>query len=547
MFALLFGAVVGAIFVGCIPPSPGDGNANGNSNSNTNTNSSANFNANAGLPPIPAPPTAIAVEEVVRTGDAVPGQPAAAFFTAFGNPIVDEDGRIAFWAQFDDGDGVGGLFVWDGVDLINVIDDDPDDVGTVPGRDTDDFFGPLATGTNLADPFALPMIWGSEGRLLFVSPIGGETDSRGLFRWRASDENLIRVADLEQLTALFTAEFGNAVLDFTFGNISLSDNGVVSFAGNYTLLGNNVPGMIAFGTGVYTSNGTAISVIRDRFLDDQPVPSQTTAAAFTAFSTRTTQNPGGDTFYLGTYSNGTGTRGLYLHRGATSFVVLDNRAGSSFAGLPVASTVDGAMSVADVVSASNRFIAIDTRLTVGGATRNTGLIWSFPQNRFTELIGAGGQDVDAIISGVNERGRVAYLAGGRPHIPNGNTVQRLDDTLPSPLDANNLRWESGASMNSFNRVLLPYTRNPNSAADAVRGLALWTGTQLLIVADRGLSISEPDLFAIDVGPLPEQDQHGRSGRLNDADQFTFRGTLRGDDETPSTNDDIEVIYFGEAE
>lgn len=549
--AIRFAAPIFAAYfllAGCIPPPPdGNTNTNTNGNTNTNTNTNINFNANAGLPPIPAAPTTVTFSEIARTGDAVPGQPDGTVFTTFGDPIIDEDSRIAFWAQFANGMGTGGLFVWDGTELVNVVDDDPNDVGNVPGRTTDDFFGPFETSANLADPFALPMIWGSDGRLLFVSPIGGATDSRGLFRYRATDDDLIVVADLEQLTDLYAAQFGTAVLDFTFGNVSLSDNGIVSFSGDYTLLGSNVPGMIAFGDGVFTSDGSTISVVRDRFLDDAPVPSQSTAAAFTALSQRTTQNPGGDTFYLGTYSNGNGTRGLYLNRGSDNFVVLDNRPGSSFAGLPVASTVNDSATVADGISASNRFIAADTRLTVGGAARQTALLWTFATSRWTELIGASGADVNDLISGVNERGRVAFLAGERPHLADGATVRRLDEVLPSPLQANAIRWEAGASISSFNRVLLPYTRNPDSANDVVPGLALWTGTTLIVIADAGLSMPDADLFAISPGRGIEEDQHGRSGRLNDVDDITFRGTLLGPDNDPNTDDDIEVIYLADGD
>ena len=84
-------------------------------------------------------PTTMTLQAIVQTGDAVPGQ-SAATFTRFSNPVIDGDGRVAFWGAYTGGEGDNGLYVWDSGTLQRVIDDDPSRKGVVPGRGADDYF-----------------------------------------------------------------------------------------------------------------------------------------------------------------------------------------------------------------------------------------------------------------------------------------------------------------------------------------------------------------------------------------------------------------------
>ncbi|MDX2197359.1 MAG: hypothetical protein SF069_00130 [Phycisphaerae bacterium] len=534
---------------GCpVPPDNSNGNQNTNSNANLNSNSSANTNTNSGSGNTntnvndnsPAP-SALTLTAIATVADSVPGQAAGATFTDFGVPVIDETGRVAFWAQYTGGAGVGGLFVRDGDTLRNVVDDDPAARGEVPGRNNADFFGRYV-GRSDFDPLALPLGWGAGDRLLFGTPIAGGGDSRGYFRWRASDQNLIRIVDLEQFTQPFAARFGNAVLDWTQRGVSVSDAGLVAFGATYTLLGTNVPGQIAFGTGVFTSDGRGATVISDRFLADASVPDQPTAARYTAFGNNVAQNPAGDVFFQATYSGGNGTRGLFMARGGQSFRVIDNRANGSFAGIATGTTVGGAQTFADAVAVSNNFIVVDTALTSGGQARNAIIRWSWAQRRWTEITGENNAPADALLTGVNERGQFAFLSAGRPFLNDGSQSVRLDANLPAALSGATIRWDAGGSISRAGRVLLRYTRDPDSTVLASPGAVMWTGTQLLIVADSGANIPAADIFEIGILSLPEQDRPGRNGAINNANQAVLRVRRRGPDGQANTADDIDAIF-----
>ena len=545
-----------SLLAGC-PLIPPNGNGNSNSNLNANTNSSTNANANSpananvntnvNFNDNSTDPTSVTLRLIAETGGDVPGQPDAATFTAFGDPAIDSAGRIAFWAQFSNGNGAGGLFVWDGDSLENVVDDDSTQPGVVPGRGTQDFFGRFTTRSDF-DPFAQPLIWGSGARLVFASPISGSTDSKGLFRWRATDSNLIRICDLEQITELYRAEFGQSVLDLTFRQMYVSDGGIVFFPTSYTLLGTNVPGMIAAGSGVFSSDGRGVTVIRDRLLENASVPGQATSATFASFASLGTQSPAADGFFQATISGGNAQRGLFLARGTTVARVLDNRAGATLSGLSGSFTAGGSTTFADAVAVSNTHIAIDTTLTpTGGQARNTVLLYTWASERWSEVVGADLSNADSLVTGVNDRGQFVYLAGGRPHLVSGATVERLDTNLPSLLNPGALRWEPIGSLTSSGRAALRYTRNPSSTTDAVPGLALWNGAQILVVADSGNSLPANDVFQIGVVQGPERNLVGRTGAINDLNDIAFRVIRRGADNQPSTADDLQAIYLADSQ
>lgn len=541
------GILLLTLVTGC-PPLPSNnqnnnGSANDNASGNANANVAANENLNFNAPPAP---TGVTLTQVVQTGDGVPGQAEGAAFTSFGNPIIDAEGRVAFWAQYQNGTGHGGLYVWHEGTLQAVVDDDPNERGIVPGRTTQDYFGNLQSSSTLSDPLSLPLTWGSAGRLTFGCPIAGESESKGIFRWRFADGELSRMFDLEQLTAKFSAEFGTVVLDWTLEPVTASNDGVVFVAVRYTLLGTGVPGQIAFGTGVCRSDGATLVIIADRFLDDGGVPGQGVTSRFTAFGEAATQNLVGDGLFQASYSNGLGTRGLYLARGADLFLVLDNRPSATFVGLPAGSTVGGANAFASAVAASDTHIVLDTQLQVGSQTRNTIVLWSWARRRWTEIVGGDAANAETLLTGVTRFGQFAYLADGRPHISNGQRVFRLDSTLPSPLSSGTLRWEPSGSISTFGRALLRYTRNPSSATDSAAGLALWTGAGLLVVADRGASQPSMDVATVSIASAPEGNRPGHSGAINDTDEFAFRLTRLGADGQGGTTDDTQAIFFGVA-
>jgi hypothetical protein len=532
-----------ALMPGCPAPPAGNQNSSNTNASNSNSNPAANENLNFNAP---TPPTQVQLTAMAQTGDVPPGQASGAAFRAFSDPRIDPDGRVAFWAQYRNGAGNGGLYVWSEGTLSVVVDDDPNERGIVPGRETQDYFGNFAASSSLSDPLRLPFAWGPNGNLYFAAPIAGETESKGIYRWNAGDQTITRIADLEQVTALFRQEFGNAVLDWTMQPFTVDDDGVVFFTVRYTLLGTNVPGQIAFGQGVFRADGTTITVVRDRYLEDADVPGQPAAARFTGFADLTTQDPAGDGFFQATYSGGAGTRGLFMARDNDVYVVIDNRPNSRWVGLTNGTVVGASNAIATAVTASNTHIALDTQIQVGSATNDAILHWSWARRRWTRLLGGDASNAETLLTGVTNHGQCAYLANGRPHISNGQTVTRLDNNLPSPLSTGTIRWEPSGSISTFGRVLLRYTRNPSSAADSAEGLALWTGAGLIVVTDRGVNRPDDQIRQVSFATGPEQDRAGRSGAINDADRLTFRAVRPGSDGQLGNDDDIQTVYFAVA-
>jgi hypothetical protein len=106
------------ISTGCFPTSSGsttDGSTDG---------STGGTGGDETCTPTTNEPTDADVEELIKTGDAVPGQ-GGANFTFFGPPIIDPNGRIAFWAGYENGEGDAGIFVWNGTEIVQILSDDP--------------------------------------------------------------------------------------------------------------------------------------------------------------------------------------------------------------------------------------------------------------------------------------------------------------------------------------------------------------------------------------------------------------------------------------
>ena len=65
--------------------------------------------------------------------------------------------------------------------------------------------------------------WANGGRLLFASDVMGQSTTRGLYRWRLSDANIVRMMDQAQLQAQFGSS--NVAMNLTFNTPGVSDAG----------------------------------------------------------------------------------------------------------------------------------------------------------------------------------------------------------------------------------------------------------------------------------------------------------------------------------
>lgn len=463
-------------------------------------------------------PTTITLQEIVATDDDVPGQ--AATFTTFGNPVIDSEGRIAFWAKYDGAaaDGYGGLYVWNGSEIVKVIDDDPDTEGIVPGRETNDYFGSFEGGGSY-DPLENSVVWAAGGRLIFNSRVTGETTSEGIYRWRASDADLVRVGDREQVAALFDDAI-LAAFSPTFYLPGVSDNGLGVFAVDYVYI--TAGSQFVSGTGVFTSNGTTVSVLRDsNTSQDDPgdVPDQTANTFFAELGMLTTLNPSGDVLFSGRYGAGDGQNGLYLrYRDGRVLRVLDSRSQASWPGLP-SGTVVGLTPTefATFANGPNGHIAALTRIRVDGSERDAVLLWDWSDADWEEIVGPSQASASTMLTGVNDDGKVVVLISDAPYMASRTAVDPMADTLPFDLQGATIVWDTeGGSINNAGRAALRYTH------DGASGLAFWDGDEILVVADATLNEPETGISAIHTITDPQRDRPGRSGMLNDADQMTFR-------------------------
>jgi hypothetical protein len=503
----------------------------------------------SGATPSPAP-TSITRALIAETGEAVPGQATGVTFTQFGNPVIDAKGRVAFWALYGGtgAKGFGGLYVWNGTELKKVVDDDPASAGIVPSRTTSDYFGSFQK-TGDFNPLDQGIAWGAGDRLLFVTEIKGQKRSRGVFRWRATDGDLVRVVDIETLVKLFpeTPQNGNA-FDGRFFLPGVSDAGIGVFGVSYTYFTSPPNARVVSGQGVFTSNGTDASLVADTAHSTATkgdVPDQGKNAFFSALDTLTTLSGGGDMLFQGTYQSGNGNTGLYLALAGTNYRVIDNRPTASWPGLPTGAAVNQDEAPYGMAIGSAGQIAVETNISIGGAASTPAvLLWDPGAKTWQVLANPSGTAAAGLLTGVNDAGQVAFVADGSPYLGSGGTPTRLNATLPSALSGATLTWVAGGgSINNSGRAVLAYTHNEASNAP---GLVLWTGEKLLLVADVPGNVPT-GVVTITTITDPRRDRPGRSGLLNDGDQMTFRVVLVGADGQPNTADDLQAVYLATAQ
>jgi hypothetical protein len=503
--------------------------------------------SSGGDSPGSAIPTRVTTQRIAQTGDAVPEQPGARF-TYFSNPIIDPEGRVAFWGAYAGGGGQAGLYVWDGGPLRRVIDDDPalnDGRGLKPGE----AFGDFVIGYDLGAPH---MTWGAAGRLIFAAHVNASPLPNALFRWRAGDGDLLRVTDCDALRELIP-EAGDTFL-CEFFHPSVSDAGRVVFAGRYTYF--NRAGQLVFRhRGLFSSNGLSVTpIVAPELVTPGTVPLQGPHATFSDVQPLPIIAANGDTYFQASYEQGArGSHGVYRQRGGELSALMNNGS-STFPGLTVFSSVGpddrpyASMAVND-----SGVVGLEVTLTNSAGSRPAVILYD--GQRWRQVRGAN-RDATDLLSGINRAGQVVFLAGGRPFV--GDATQAVDlAAAPSPeIAPAGAVWESfGGAINSAGRALLRYRRGDGSAP----GLAFWTGQRLLIVADAAqrlpasnfselLAAENPELGAVDrAGVLkdrPELDRSTRSGALNDRDQMVFRVAAPGDDAQRDTADDYQAIYLG---
>ena len=496
-------------------------------------------------------PTSITLQQIVQTGDSVPGQPAAAKFTTFSSPIIDADGRVAFWGRHEGGDGLAGLYVWKDDEIKVVVDDSgnfPVPAQT-PGETTTEKFGPYQELPNWA-LFEDPMAWGGAGRLVFVSRFTGNT-IRAVFRWRASDNDLLRVSDAELVAEALGITPAAALIKFS--NLGVSDDGVVLFRVSFTSLQPMMVGTAVCTSVVTPSDGIVVTLpvplgTSGSGSTQGAVPDQGDRTYFKAFSALTTLSPVGWMLFQGEYGAGDGWFGIYLSTDDTTSRVVDNRPSwldpiPDFpANARIGSEVDS--SYAAMAISTNNHIAIQTPITVNDSTRDAVIIWGWDVSQWTELLTASGRQASALVSGISDGGAVLVLVDGLPYIMDDSSEVSLAAALGAELNGASLTWAAtGGAINNLGRAIVPYTR---SGSDLVR-LGFWTNQTLLVLADPTLSLPSADVFEIEADSFPETDRPSRSGIMNDNDEAVFRVTAKGPDGAVDTADDIEAIYIGRAE
>ncbi|MBL8878654.1 MAG: hypothetical protein JNG88_05990 [Phycisphaerales bacterium] len=510
--------------------------SNDNSGGNQNTNTNTNDNGGDNPPPVP---TQVELTPIAQTGDAVPGQQSGARFVYFGNPTIDSEGRIAFWAKFSGGQGDGGLFVYQNGALQKVVDDNQA-THNVPSGAATDYFGDL----NILWDSGVPALnWGGGARLLFLSPITRSPYPVGIYRWRATDSDMVRVANIPLMADQFTNDLPNTFAS-EFFYPGVSDTGIALFATRYTYITTQRQ-FVTGRTGVYSSNGATLTRIVD--VTRSPagsVPGQGGDVSWDSIDGKTTVNAAGDMIFQAASDAADGDRGVYLVHDGSVFRVIDNATNRSWPGLTFGTTIGAAGTAFDAIALSpSGHFAIDTTLTRSGETRDAVILWTGTQWR--ELTGGGNAASSTLLSGVNAAGHVAFLADNLPYLHDGSTSRNVAAALPAQLANGVIRWEPvPGSINNHDRVLLRFSRLDASDNVVSGGLALWTGEALILVADAFSTL--PDSQWTDVFHLtrPELDRVGRSGMMNDRDEIVFRVGSRGADNQINTADDRQAIYLG---
>jgi hypothetical protein len=533
----------------------GDGSASGDGGSSDSTDSGGSSSGDGGGGAGATAPTTMTLQAVVQTGDAVPDQSQAAF-THFSNPVIDDSGRVAFWGAYTGGEGGNGLYVWESGTLQRVIDDDPARIGTVPGRGADDYF----SGFDIKwDSGAPSLAWGVGGRLLFVAHITDSPQANGLYRWRASDGDIIRVADDDQLKALIP---GADVFYADFYHPGVSDNGIVIFTTRYTAFDEEMNILAFRSLGVFVSNGVQITpVVVSQLSEPGDVPGHDSPydqyATFANTGILTSLNAGGDMLLQAEYEMAPGDCGVYLYTGGNVYRVVDNAPDRDFPGLTTGTRVGEEGEPYDAITVGTGLrIAIDTKLVSDGSSRDAVIMWAASQ--WHELSGGGAAATD-LISGLNSSGRGVFLAGGQPYLGNESGSVAVGTTLPTKLAGVGVEWPNfSGAVNNNGRVLLRFERSGSDSA----GLVFWTGEQLLLVADAAADqpSSQSDVIFPTARPahdgldragvvtyLPEMNRPGRSGALNDRDELVFRVGSLGADGRENTSDDYQAVYLGRAQ
>ncbi|MBK9119303.1 MAG: hypothetical protein IPM18_06820 [Phycisphaerales bacterium] len=472
----------------------------------------------------------------MRTGDPVPGQPAGVTFTAFGEPIIDGWNRVAFWALYGGtgARGRSGLYVWNGTEIVRILDDDPDGTIAVPGRGAE-----FRWGSSIAnyDPRALDISWGGGSRLLFVSEVARRTGSsstriRGVYRWRATDNSLARVADRDQLATNYAdvdvANNGDPLFEAEFFRPGITDDGFAIFSTTYQYI--TTTSLFPTGSGVFTSNGTTLTPLSDDQIRPQPVPDQAATKFFRNPERPTTVSGGGDMIFQSKWGSPTSGPGVFMRRGSTSFRVIDNRTAATWPGLPNIMQVNPTNAAyAGVAIGPLGHIAVATTVATSGGNRAAVLLWNPYAVTWMELTGSLGTPADALFTGVNDDGDAIVQVGTHLYRAGPASQQRLTDVLPIGLQVANVTWNAtGGALNNLGRAALPYT-HPGGQA----GLAYWTGEQFLIVADE-VQNAPAGLLDIRTKSDPWRDRPGRSGILNDFDILVFRALF---------NDNSETLYL----
>jgi hypothetical protein len=492
------------------------------------------------------PPTDVSVEAIVSTGDAVPGQDGATF-TYFGNPVIDDAGRVAFFAAYEGGSGTGGLYVWEDGTLRTVYEADPNQTGVVPGMGVDDRFNKLTIGW---DSGSLHLAWGSDGRLMFAASVNSFTQPNALFRWRASDDDLILVSNAELLRAAIPDASGDFLPEFY--HPGLSDDGVAVFSNRYTYFRDD-GSFGLFQRGVFTAD---LDTTEEIGVGTVPGQSQ-----FATFSNKpvllTSQNGAGDVIFQAEYSPSLeGDRGVYrLHNGGLSRVV-DNGPDRTFEGLPIGVQVGAVGEDFEAIALGPQgHIAIETALTIDSETHQTILRWS--GTSWSEFRVIADPNTVNLLTGINADGQAAYLADGVPLIGDDQMATNLTSHMPLSLVGTSLIWaDYGAAINNNNRAVVRYVRDDATGGS---GLALWNGRELLRVFDStqpvGLDAVDTIFPTLYLGPTevdrvgtivtrPETDRPGLSGMFNDNDEMAFRVGYLGPDGVTNTADDQQAILLG---
>jgi hypothetical protein len=523
---IVFGACLAlSTLTACPPPPASTGNGNTNGSSNSNGNGATNANANTSPPPAPGPaPTSVQLELIAESGDEVPDQ-SGATFTRFGDPIIDADGRVAFWAEYDGGSGDAGLYVFQNSALQRVIDNDPTRVGTVPGGGADEFFGAFeVTEAGDSNPFS----WGAGGRLVFVaSGVAGAQASertRGVFRWRASDADLILVAEMPDLAdVLPNAGADGSTINARFFSPLVIDSAVVVFRASYFYVPTGGTSFVS-GTGVFASNGTKLIALADEQVNEAgDVPGQGATTTFTDFAQRVAINTAGTVLLQASYGTGSGDRGLYVYSGDSLSLALDNGT-AGVRGLSTGTRVGALGADFPAFSVGGRgHLAVQTVLTASSQTRDAVLLRD--NGTWIELLSADNDEATALASGVNIRGQCLILAGTRPRRAAPDRVDDLFASPPSDLASRSIEWQpTGGAINDDGRCLIRYSTIGDGDA-RTPGLALWTGDELLIVADPLASVGPEGASSFTTQPRVQHDYVGRSGALNNSDEMTFRAVL----------------------